>query len=128
MDSDQNKKILIAEDNDDSRVMLRVFLESHNYFVVEARNGEEAVRLAEREKPDLILMDLNMPEMDGISAVSLIRNITELSKVPIIAISAFGDLGMNLFLNIKNLGDSYISYITKPVNLEELSAQIKFAL
>ena len=92
--------ILVAEDNEDSRLMLRLFLENLEYNVIEAKNGEEAVRLAEQKVPDLILMDLNMPEMDGVTAATVIRNFTELSNVPIIAMSAYGDLAISLFLNV----------------------------
>lgn len=120
--------ILIAEDIEDSRLMLRLFLESLDYRVVEAANGAEAVRLAQQEKPDLILMDLNMPEMDGVTAATVIRNFTELSETPIIAISAYGELGISLFMNIQQLGKGHIEYITKPINLEDLNKQISLIL
>ena len=120
--------ILVAEDDADSRLMLRLFLEYHNYNVIEAKNGEEAVRLAEQEKPDLILMDLNMPVMDGVTAATIIRNFTEVSDVPIIAMSAYGEQGISLFLNIQQLGNGYIEYITKPINLDSLAEQIETIL
>lgn len=120
--------ILIAEDDADSRLMLRLFLERLNYNVIEAKNGEEAVRLAEQEKPDLILMDLNMPVMDGVTAATVIRNFTELSNIPIIAVSAYGELGMGLFLNLEQLGEGFIEYITKPINLDSLAEQIETIL
>lgn len=128
MNNSHTSKILIAEDNEDSRLMLRTFLESLEYNVVEAENGEEAIRLTRQEQPDLILMDLNMPELDGITAATVIRNFTELGDVPILATSGDGGRGIELFLNIKMLGEGYISYITKPINLEDLAEQIKTAL
>ncbi len=67
------KTILIAEDDEDSRSMLRTFLELHSYRVVEARNGEEAVELASSTEPDLIIMDLNMPKLGGFAAAEQIR-------------------------------------------------------
>jgi two-component system, cell cycle response regulator DivK len=120
--------ILVAEDCDDSRQMLRTFLESRGYQVAEARNGKEAVAVARRAKPDLILMDLNMPELDGISAAKVIRDSADLSAVPILATSADGGRGIELFMNIKNFGRGYIEYVTKPLNLDALAELIENAL
>jgi CheY-like chemotaxis protein len=128
MISTKKNTILIAEDDEASRLMLRFFLESLDYTVVEAKNGEEAVRVAQFEKPDLILMDLNMPLLDGITAAVTIRQLSELSDVPIIANSAEGSYGIDLFLNIKQMGEGYISYITKPINLDDLVQLIETVL
>ncbi len=128
MKSLTGNKILIAEDSDDSRRMLRVFLESYGFEVVEAVNGKEAVEAAQREMPDLILMDLNMPELDGVTAAMVIRHILELKDVPIIANSAHGGRGIDLFLNIKNFGNAYIDYIAKPLNLDTLAEKIETVL
>lgn len=121
-------KILLAEDNDDARLMMRIFLESLDYEITEAKNGEEAVRLARQQRPDLILMDLNMPILDGITAAVTIRQLSQLGDVPIIAVSADGGCGIDLFLNIKNMGSGYIGYITKPINFDDLAEQIRVAL
>lgn len=128
MKNSHSGKILIAEDNEDSRLMLRAFLESLEYEVVEAENGQEAVRLAQLEQPDLILMDLNMPVLDGITAAMTIRQLAELSDVPILAASGDGGYGIDLFLNIRQMGEGYIGYITKPINLDDLAEQMKAAL
>lgn len=128
MNNSHNNKILVAEDNEDSRLMLRAFLETLDYEVIEAKNGEEAVRLAQQEEPDLILMDLNMPELDGITAATVIRHLAGMSDVPILATSADGGRGIDLFLNIKKMGNGYVGYITKPINLDDLAEQIKMAL
>jgi two-component system, cell cycle response regulator DivK len=96
--------------------------------VAEARNGKEAVAVARRAKPDLILMDLNMPELDGISAAKVIRDSADLSAVPILATSADGGRGIELFMNIKNFGRGYIEYVTKPLNLDALAELIENAL
>ena len=120
--------ILVAEDYDDAREMLRTFLENLGYNVVEAANGKEAVEVAQKAKPDLILMDLNMPELDGVSAAAVIRNLAELSEVPILANSADGNRGIELFLSIKNFGRGYVGYLTKPLNLDTLAEQIETAL
>lgn len=124
----QRSTILIAEDNKDSRLMLHFYLEDLNYKVIEAEDGEEAIKIAQQEQPDLILIDLNIPKVNGITAATVIRNFTELSEVPIIAVSAYGELGMDLFLNIQQLGEGFIGYIPKPIDLADLAEQIEVAL
>lgn len=128
LNNSRTNKILLAEDNDDSRLMLRLFLESLDYRVVEAKNGEEAVRFAQQNKPDLILMDLNMPQIDGVTAAIVIRQLKQLSDVPILATSADGGRGIDLFMNIKSLGKGYVGYIAKPIGLDNLAEQISLVL
>jgi CheY-like chemotaxis protein len=120
--------ILVAEDNEDGRLMVRVFLENLGYRVIEARNGREAVEMAKAFRPDLILMDLNMPELDGLSAVRCIRRFAELAEIPILANSADGMRGIDLFSDIKSFGPGYLEYIAKPLNLTTLADQIEIAL
>lgn len=80
--------ILVAEDSDDIRLMIRVMLELRGHRVVEAADGREAVELATSNNPDVILMDLNMPVMDGIEATKHLREQAETSHMPIIAVTA----------------------------------------
>lgn len=120
--------ILVAEDHEDSRTFLRVFLEEEGFNVVEAKNGVEVVRLARQKIPDLILTDLHMPELDGIAAVRQIRCVEELRDVPILAMSGDGRRGMELFLNMEEFGTGYIHYLTKPLNLNEMMEQINMLL
>src|SRR6185295_2857594 len=89
MDS-QNPKpcLLLVEDTEDNRFMMRRLLEMEGYLVVEARNGEEAVKVAEAENPALILMDLSLPIIDGLAATRLIRQLPSFQTTPIIAVSA----------------------------------------
>ena len=82
---------MIVEDTDDSRLMLRTLLEMNGFEVTEADNGYQAVMRAVREHPDVILMDIAMPIMDGIQATEAIRQHEELDDVPIVALTAFGD-------------------------------------
>ena len=125
---DLNSTILIAEDNEDSRAVLRTFLELEGYRVLEARDGEEAVEVARRAQPDLIIIDLNMPKLGGIAASEQIRQSDELSEVPILTNSASGKYGMELFLNVGKLGGGYLEYIPKPFNFEYLSELIETIL
>ena len=122
------KTILIVEDDNDSRQMLRFFLEAEGYQIIEAGNGREALKLAVSAQPDLILMDLNMPELNGIDAARQIRQNADLSSIPIIANSGDGQRGMELFLNMDNLGKGFVSYLTKPLSLDALNEQVQIAM
>lgn len=119
--SERRRLILLAEDNDDQRYMLRMWLANRGFDVVEASNGGEAVELCQRQVPDLILTDLQMPGIDGITAIKFIRRDVRLRDIPIIAVSAFGSWGMDLFLDIESFGDAPIEYIAKPLSFESLN-------
>jgi two-component system, cell cycle response regulator DivK len=80
--------ILVAEDYDDTRFMMRMLLEMRGHRVFEAADGREAVEVASREHPDLVLMDLNMPVLDGISATRLLHELPETAAVPVVAVTA----------------------------------------
>ena len=128
MNTRHSKIILIAEDNDDSRQMLRTFIEMLGYEVIEARDGEEAINLASSSRPDLILMDLNMPKIDGLTAAAHIRSQPDLCEIPILANSADGSRGIELFSNIEKFGEGHIDYIPKPISFDELTYQIDLIL
>ena len=82
--------ILVVDDFDDTRLLLRTWLERKGFEVIEAENGNEAVAQAETNRPSLIIMDLEMPELDGLAATRKIRALKELQKVPVLAVSAYG--------------------------------------
>ena len=83
--------ILVVDDFDDTRWLLRTWLERKGFRVIEAENGNEAVSEAQTESPDLIIMDLEMPELDGLAATRQIRGLRNaLAGVPIVAVSAYG--------------------------------------
>ena len=82
------KTVLVVEDYADSRFVLGRLLEMCGYRVLEAADGREAVKIAERECPDVVLMDLQMPVLDGFTATSLIRRSEGICRVPVIAVSA----------------------------------------
>ena len=116
--------ILVAEDHAESRELLRVLLETSGYRVILAEDGLEAVELAERERPDLILTDLHMPGLNGVEAIRRIRENPALHDIPILAMSGDGLVGMELFLNIDRIGGGFIDYIAKPFNLDSILEQI----
>lgn len=84
------RTILVVDDFDDTRLLLRTWLERRGFRVVEAENGIQAINQAESEAPDLIIMDMQMPQLDGLSATRRIRKLESMNSVPIIAVSAYG--------------------------------------
>jgi CheY-like chemotaxis protein len=82
--------ILVVDDFDDTRLLLRTWLERKGFQVIEAQNGNEAVSQAETKRPNLIIMDLEMPELDGLAATRKIRAVKELENIPVLAVSAYG--------------------------------------
>ena len=85
------KTVLIVEDYIDIRNMMKFLLQGYGYQVFEAADGIEAVEAVQSTVPDLILMDLSLPNMDGFTATQIIRKISGLGKVPIIAVTAYGN-------------------------------------
>ena len=90
MPANGRRTILVVDDFDDTRWLLRTWLERKGFRVIEAHNGNEAFDEAQIEAPDLIIMDLEMPELDGLSATRKIRADLRLAGVPIVAVSAYG--------------------------------------
>jgi CheY-like chemotaxis protein len=82
--------ILLVEDFDDTRLMMKMWLAKRGYRVIEAETGEEAITVAQRELPDLIIMDVLMPGMNGLDATQQIRQYHALRRTPIVAVSAYG--------------------------------------
>ena len=109
-------KILLVEDFEDTRLFLRLALEDHGFIVFEAENGEVAVQNANRDKPDVILMDLTMPRMDGFAAAKAMRQNDQLKNVPIIAITAHQETDFRS--DAKASG--FDAYVTKPIDVNWL--------
>ena len=84
------RTILVVDDFDDTRLLLRTWLERRGFRVIEAENGIQAINKAETESPDLIIMDMQMPQLDGLSATRRIRKLESMNSVPIVAVSAYG--------------------------------------
>lgn len=109
-------KVLLVEDFEDTRLFLRLALEDHGFIVFEAENGEVAVQNANRDKPDVILMDLTMPRMDGFAAAKAMRQNDDLKNVPIIAITAHHETDFRS--DAKASG--FDAYVTKPIDVNWL--------
>ena len=116
VDNEARLTVMVVDDNEDLREMLRYMVERLGYRVVEAENGREAVELAQHRCPDLILMDLSMPVMDGLAATRLLRKMEEFYHVPIVAVSA----NRRELSQTAALAAGCNEYLTKPVNLHQL--------
>ena len=117
-------RILLVEDTEDNRVMMRRLLEMSGYAVTEAVNGMEAVEHAESEEPEVILMDLSLPLVDGLAATRKIRQMPGLKGVPIIAVSAHDTMDFHA----EALAAGCDAYITKPIDYGELEGLIESLL
>jgi CheY-like chemotaxis protein len=104
-------KILIAEDNPVNRELLRELLESRGHAVVEAGDGQEALRLLAETQPDMLLLDLNMPILDGFGTVKQIREDHRLASLPVLAVTAYAMHGDRE----KVLVSGFNGYISKPI-------------
>ena len=117
----RDRTVLIVEDSDDARYFMRLSLEQHGYLIVEAENGAKAVEMAQSERPDIILMDLSLPILDGLSATEQIRALDGLGTVPVIAVTAHQEIDFRA--GAKAAG--FDAYVTKPVDIDFLSELIK---
>lgn len=116
-----SRRILVVEDQEDNRRILRDLLTSAGYQILEAVTGEEGVTLAERERPELILMDIQLPVMDGYEATRRIKANPALRHIPIIAITSYALSGDDE----KALEAGCDAYVAKPYSPRELLAKIK---
>ena len=117
-------KILYVEDNDDNVFMLKPRLERKGYTVLVAADGEAGIALAQREKPDLILMDLELPGIDGWEATRKLKNLPETSSIPVIAVSAHAMSGDRE----RALEAGCDEFEAKPVAMPELLTKIQTLL
>ncbi len=107
--------ILVVEDNERNRKLIRVLLRVHRYRILEASTADEALTILENTCPDLILMDIQLPEMDGLTLTRIIREQHELKDVPIIALTAYAMKGDQE----KFLVSGCNGYISKPIDTRE---------
>ena len=109
------KKILIVEDNEKNMKLVRDILRHQGHATLEAVNGLDGVRLAEEEHPDLVLMDIQLPDIDGIEALGRIRKDTSLDAIPVLAVSA----SVMPDDQQKIISSGFDAFITKPINLKQ---------
>lgn len=123
-DDDGLHTILVADDLEDNVMVLRSFLKHHNYKTIAAYSGKEAVKLAEAHKPDLILLDLNMPEMSGLDVLNVIRKNADLNNTGIILLTASGNVDELL----RSFSVGADDFIQKPYHHIEMLARIQSVL
>jgi two-component system, cell cycle response regulator DivK len=119
-----SKRILIVEDQEDNRVIMRDLLRSAGYELIEAVDGQEGVQLAQSERPDLILMDIQLPIIDGYEATRRIKAIAELKSTPIIAVTSYALSGDEA----KARAAGCDGYVAKPFSPRELLAMVRHYL
>ena len=111
-------RVLLVEDNDDSRDLYRHMLEKLGHQVVEATNGKEAIKVAIKHNPEVVIMDLSMPEVDGFQAASALRSIQTFNRTPILAITAYPQSHWR----DKSEDAGCDAFLQKPFTHEDLSA------
>jgi two-component system, cell cycle response regulator DivK len=115
------KRILVVEDQEDNRRIIRDLLMSAGYELIEAADGEAGVRLAETERPDLILMDIQLPVLDGHEATRRIKSNPELSAIPIIVVTSYALSGDD----VKAMEAGSDAYVAKPFSPRQLLTKIR---
>jgi two-component system, cell cycle response regulator DivK len=115
------QKILIIEDNEQNMYMLTYLLESNNYEVFQSFNGNDGIALAKKIRPDVILLDIQLPEMDGYAVARDLRKNEELLQTPIIAVTSYAMTGDKE----KALESGATGYIEKPIDPDTFISQMK---
>jgi len=118
------KKILHIEDNFENRILVRRLLQAADYEVIEAENAFQAITQLRSSRPDLILMDINMPDVDGYTLTAKLKTVPGIKQIPIIAITANAMRGDRE----KSLSAGCDGYIEKPINIDTFIDQIHFYL
>ena len=117
-------RVLLVEDNYMNKVLVREILTLNNYEIIDARSGLEALKVIEVERPDVILMDMHLPEMDGITATRIIKSNEDTRSIPILAFTAAASESDKEEL----LNKGFDGYIPKPVEFKNLLEMISTAL
>jgi two-component system, cell cycle response regulator DivK len=115
------KRILVVEDSEANMYLVCFILKKNGYKVIEARNGEEGIRKAIEEKPDLVIMDIQLPDIDGLKATKRIRESEVNNKIPILALTSYALAGDKE----KALEAGCTGYIQKPINTEIFMEEVK---
>jgi CheY-like chemotaxis protein len=113
-------KVLIAEDNAVNRELLRELLELRGYSVLEACDGQEALEMVERTQPEILLLDIGMPTLDGFAVIRRIRENPRLATLPVVAVTAYAMQGDQERI----LSSGFDGYLSKPVNASSLTQEL----
>jgi two-component system cell cycle response regulator DivK len=115
------KTVLIVEDNELNMKLFHDLLDAHGYRTVQTRNGMEALELARKHRPDLILMDIQLPEVSGLEVTKWLKEDDELRSIPIVAVTAFAMKGDEERIRAGGCE----AYISKPISVSEFLATVK---
>jgi CheY-like chemotaxis protein len=115
------RKVLVIEDNEQNLYLVKFILEKHGYEVCEARDGREGIEMAVTVKPDLILLDIQLPVMDGYAVAKILRTQLGLAQVPIIAVTSYAMAGDRE----KTMEAGCTGYIEKPINPDTFMGQVE---
>jgi len=115
------QKILIVDDNDRNRILFRDVLRYHGFETIEADNGERGIQEARQQRPDLILLDIQMPMMDGFQALKALREMPETRSIMVVALTSFALLGDEKRI----MAAGFDGYIAKPISTRELPVVIQ---
>jgi len=118
--ADQKVKILYIEDNRENRMLVRAVLEAAGYLIVDAEDGLAGIEAAIREEPALILLDINLPGVDGYEIVAILKSFPNLASTPVIAVTAYAMQGDRQ----RTLVAGCDGYIQKPIDVDMLPAQV----
>ncbi len=116
-----NPKILLVEDNENNRYLAKFLLEREGFVVSLAVNGKQALEAAGRDKPDLVVMDIQMPEMDGYETAERFKRDPALADIPLVGVSSFAMVGDQA----KALKVGFAGYIEKPINADTFAHEVK---
>jgi two-component system cell cycle response regulator DivK len=114
-------KVLVAEDNPVNRELLRELLENRGFSVIEACNGQEVLDMVEQSQPDVLLLDIGMPVLDGFAVIRQIRENPSLARLPVLAVTAYAMRDDRD--NILHAG--FDGYLSKPINARELANELE---
>ncbi len=115
------KRALVVDDNEANIHLMRFILEKHGFEVIEARNGAESLELVAKEKPDLVIMDIQLPDIDGLEVTRRMRASEADGRVPIIAVTSYAMPGDKE----KALAAGCNGYIAKPINVDTFVGEIE---
>jgi two-component system cell cycle response regulator DivK len=115
------ERIMIVEDNERNMKLLRDLLGAHGYRPIEARSAEDAIAMVPAERPELVLMDIRLPGMDGFAALRLLRAMPETARVPVVAVTA----SVMKEERERVLAAGFDGYIEKPIDIHELLVRVR---
>lgn len=114
-------RVLVIEDNEQNLYLITFILEHHGYEVIQARDGKAGIQIAKEARPDLILLDIQLPEMDGYAVATLLREDSDFDHVPVIAVTSYAMVGDRE----KAIEAGCTGYLEKPINPDTVASELE---